>query len=88
MYHNRKNVTRTTPNKTRCAGRMPKINVFFVAVVPVGTAVKFISVDGSLHGGASFLSASWLLNKHHAIKSQPRFNQGLANRVRKKQRSS
>jgi hypothetical protein len=33
---------------------MPQTSVFFVAVVPVGTAVKFILGDGSLHG-ASFL---------------------------------
>jgi hypothetical protein len=29
---------------------MPQTSVFFVAVGPVGTAVKFISGDGSLHG--------------------------------------
>ena len=66
MYQNRKNVTKATPHKARCAGRMPQTSVSFVAVVPVGTAVKFISGDGSLHG-ASFLPAS--LNPNATISS-------------------
>ncbi len=47
MYQNRKNVTKTTPNRATCAGRMPQTRVLFVAVVSVGTVVKFILADGS-----------------------------------------